>query len=86
MRKSILLLLFPIITFSQVKLPSVPQPNQFPNYQNQSFGTPTNIQPQNPMNIFYGTGEQQRINQQNQQIIQEVQKREIEAQIGRAHV
>ena len=42
MRKTILLLLFPIITFSQVKLPSVPQPNQFPNYQNQSFG----IQPQ----------------------------------------
>ena len=77
MRKTILLLLFPIITFSQVKLPSVPQPNQFPNYQNQSFGTPTNMQPPNPMNIFYGTGEQQRINQQNQQIIQEVQKRPI---------
>ena len=86
MRKTILLLLFPIITFSQVKLPSVPQPNQFPNYQNQSFGTPTNMQAPNPMNIFWGTDEQQRLNQQNQQIIQEVQKREVEAQKAKQEI
>ena len=86
MRKTILLLLFPIITFSQVKLPSVPQPNQFPNYQNQSFGIPSTTQLPNPMNKFYGTGEQQRINQQNQQIIQEVQKREIEAQKAKQEI
>ena len=81
--KNILFLLIPIFTFSQVKLPNVPQPTQFQQYNNQSFGTPTNMQPPNPMDIFYGKDEQTRIQQQNQQIIQEVQRNEkqrIEAQ------
>lgn len=81
--KKILFLLIPIFTFSQVKLPNVPQPTQFQQYNNQSFGTPTNMQPPNPMDIFYGKDEQTRIQQQNQQIIQEVQRNEkqrIEAQ------
>jgi hypothetical protein len=81
--KITLLLLIPTITFSQVNFPNVPQPTQFQNYGNQNFGTPTNMQPPNPMDMFYGKGEQERIHQQNQQIIQEVQRNQqqrLEAQ------
>ncbi len=66
-----LLLLLPLFTFSQVKMPNAPQPNQM-----QHYGTPTMMQPPNPMDMFYGTGEQQRINQQNAQIIREVEQNE----------
>jgi hypothetical protein len=74
--KNILLLLIPIFTFSQVKLPNVPQPTQFQHYGNQNFGVPTNMQPPNPLATFYGTDEQNRIQKQNQQIIQEVERNE----------
>lgn len=83
MTTKILFFLIPLATFSQVKLPTTPQPTQFQHYGNHSFGTPTNMQPPNPMTIFYGTDEQKRINQQNQQIIQEVQhnqQQRLEAQ------
>jgi len=52
------------------------------HYGNQGLGTPNTMQPPNPMNLFYGTEDQKRINQQNQQIIQEVQRnqQQIEAQ------
>lgn len=74
--KTLFFLLIPIFTFSQVKLPTAPQPTQIQHYGNQNFGTPTNIQPPNPLNIFYGTDEQKRIQQQNQQIIREVEQNE----------
>jgi hypothetical protein len=81
--KTLFFLLIPLFTFSQVNFPTAPQPTQFQHYGNQNFGTPTNMQPPNPMNIFYGTDEQKRIQQQNQQIIQEVQRNQqqrLEAQ------
>jgi hypothetical protein len=80
--KKILLLLFPIITFSQVNLPNVPQPTQFTNYSNQNSSNPINNVPKipNPMDI-YGKDEQQRIQQQNQQIINQTQQRESQREL-----
>jgi hypothetical protein len=76
MKLKFTLLLFPIFTFSQVNLPSVPQPTQMQHYGNQGLGTPNPVQPPNPINMIYGTDEQKRIQQQNQQIIQEVERNE----------
>lgn len=81
--KTLFFLLIPLYAFSQVKFPIAPQPTQMKLYGNQNFGTPTNMQPLNPMNIFYGTDEQKEIQQQSQQIIQEVEqneKQKLEAQ------
>ncbi|TRX04600.1 hypothetical protein [Flavobacterium gawalongense] len=76
--KNIFLLLLPIISIGQVKLPTIPQPTQFTNYNNQNWSNPNNniLKALNPMDIIYGKDEQQRIQQQNQQIIQETQQRE----------
>ncbi|OAE90380.1 hypothetical protein [Flavobacterium psychrophilum] len=78
--KTLFFLLIPLLTFSQVKMPSVPQPTQFPNYSNQNWTNPNSNLPNvpNPLDIINGTGEQQRIQQQNQQIIHETQQREIQ--------
>lgn len=64
---------------------TVPQPTQFPNYQNLNWTNPQNNVPKvpNPMDMFLGTGEQERIKKQNEQLIREVQineQRQIEAQ------
>lgn len=64
---------------------TVPQPAQFPNYQNQNWTNPQNNVPKvpNPMDMFLGTGEQDRIKRQNEQLIREVElyeQRQIEAQ------
>ena len=75
-------LLIPLFAFSQVNLPTIPQPNQFQQYGNQGLQNPNNINVMpNPMNILNGTDEQQRIKQQNQEIIRQVeqdQKQRIE--------
>lgn len=72
--KTLFFLLIPFITFSQVTVPTAPQPTQIQHYSNQNNGTLSTMKPPNPMNLFYGTGEQDRIQQQNQQIILEVEK------------
>lgn len=64
---------------------TVPQPTQFPNYYNQNWTNPQNNIPKipNPMDMFWGTDEQERIKRQNEQIIREVElneQRRIEAQ------
>jgi hypothetical protein len=79
--KKLFLLLIPFITYSQVTVPTAPQSTQIQHYSNQNKGTLSTMKPPNPMNLFYGTGEQDRIQQQNQQIILEVengQKKHIE--------
>jgi hypothetical protein len=78
--KKLYFLLIPIITFSQVKLPNVPQPTQFQPYGNQNFGNPNIVQPSKPMDIISGFGEQQKIQQQNQQIIFETEQYEKQRQ------
>jgi len=82
MNIKLFILLFPLFIFSQVNFPNALQPTQMQHYGNQGLGTPNTMQPPNPMNLFYGTEDQKRINQQNQQIIQEVQRnqQQIEAQ------
>lgn len=72
--KTLFFLLIPLFTFSQVNFPNAPQPVQIPLYGNQNFGTPSTMQPPNPMDMIYGKDEQKRTQQQNQQIIQEVQR------------
>lgn len=66
---------------------TVPQPAQFPNYQNlnQNWTNPQNNVPKvpNPTDILFGKNEQDRIKRQNEQLIREVQINEqlqIEAQ------
>lgn len=75
--KIIILLLFPIFTFGQVNLPTIPQPTQFQNYNNQNWSNPNKNLPKvpNPMDIMNGRVELQRIQQQNQQFINETQQR-----------
>lgn len=61
---------------------TVPQPAQFPNYQNQNWTNPQNNVPK-AMDMILGTGEQERIKRQNEQIIRKAQineQRKIEAQ------
>ena len=93
--KTLFFLLIPLFTFSQVKMPSIPQPTQFQHYENQGLGNPNNINAvPNPMNIFNGTDETQKRQQlQNEKLIREVnqtekqkeiQMREIYADINRA--
>ena len=72
--KTLFFLLIPLFTFSQVNFPNAPQPTQMQLYGNHNFGTPSTMQPPNPMNIFYGMDEQKRTQEQNLQIIQEVQR------------
>ncbi len=55
---------------------NAPQPTQMQHYGTPNFGTPTIMQPPNPMDMFYGKDDQQRINQQNNQIIREIQQYE----------
>lgn len=64
---------------------TVPQPAQFPNYQNQNWTNPQNNIPKvpNPMDMFFGKDEQERIKRQNEQLIREAElyeQRQIEAQ------
>ena len=75
------------MTFYGQNIPNVtvPKPAQFPNYQNQNWTNPQNNVPKvpNPMDMFLGKGEQERIKRQNEQIIREVQineQRRIETQ------
>lgn len=71
------------ICFTQIGIPTIPQSKQFEHYGNDGYRVPTAMQPPNPMNIFYGTDEQKRIQLQNEQIIQEVQRNQqqrLEAQ------
>ena len=93
--KITLLLLIPLFTFSQVNLPSIPQPTQFQHYGNQGLGNPNNINVvPNPMNIFNGTDETQKRQQlENEKLIREanqfekqkeIQMREIYADINQA--
>jgi hypothetical protein len=77
--KITLLLLLPLITLGQVNLPTIPQPTQFQNYQNQNFNKPYNPSqlPQNPLQQFFPE-ETNRTQQQNQQIINQTQQRETQ--------
>lgn len=82
--KNIFLLLLPLITIGQIKFPAAPQPTQFQNYQNQNYNkpySPTQLPqtqlPQNPLQQFFPE-ETNRLQRQNQQIIQEVQQIEIQ--------
>lgn len=77
MRKIILLLLLPILAFSQVNLPSVPGTNQFQQYGMPSFENKAKVLVPNTTNTLFGGAEQQK---SNQQLIQEVEKRAIEDQ------
>jgi hypothetical protein len=74
--KNIFLLLFPILAFSQVNLPTVPQPAQIPNYSNQNYSNPNNrnIVPNTP-NQYFDT-EKQRQLKQTKQIMREVEQNE----------
>jgi hypothetical protein len=74
--KIIILLLLPIFTFGQVNLPTVPQPNQIPNYSNQNYSNPNNrnIVP-NPTNQYFDA-DKQRQQKQNEQIMREVEQNE----------
>ena len=58
---------------------TVPQPTQFPNYQNQNWANPQNNIPKvpNPMDMFWGKDEQERIKRQNEQLIREAELYEI---------
>lgn len=78
--KRLLLLLLPFFTFAQINLPNVPQPTQFTNYSNQNWSNPNNNLPKvpNPFDMMNGKDEQQRIQQQNQQIINQTQQRETQ--------
>ncbi len=59
---------------------TVPQTSQFPNYQNQNWTNPQNNIPKvpNPMDMFWGTNEQERIKRQNEQLIREAEQYEIQ--------
>lgn len=81
MNIKLFILLFPLFIFSQVNFPNALQPTQMQNYGNPRLGTPNAMQPPNPMNLFYGTEDQKRTQQQNQQIIQEVQRNQQQQQI-----
>ena len=81
MNIKLFILLFPLFIFSQVNFPNALQPTQMQNYGNHRLGTPNAMQPPNPMNLFYGTEDQKRTQQQNQQIIQEVQRNQQQQQI-----
>jgi hypothetical protein len=74
--KKIFLLLLPLFTFGQVKLPST---NDYYNPINTNPNINNN--PQIPTIDIYGRGEQQRIQQQNQQFINETQQRESQRDI-----
>lgn len=79
---TLLLGLIANLTFGQVQMPTAPQPAQFQHFGTQNFQNPTNSIP-DPMDMFWGTNEQERIKKQNQQIIREVEmneQRRIEAQ------
>lgn len=80
------------LTFGQVQTPTSPTPNQFmpenvipmPTVPQPTNFTPQSIfnqpkaysSPTDPMNVFQGTNEQERIRRQNQQLIQEVERNE----------
>lgn len=58
-------------------LPNIPQPTQFqPNILN-NLPANTNVVT-NPMDVFFGTDEQQRIKKQNEQLIREAEQYEIQ--------
>ena len=72
--KSFFFLLVPLFTFSQVGFPNALQSNQIQYYGNQGIGIPSAVHPLNSINILFGTDEQKLIEQQNQQLIQDVQR------------
>ncbi|OUD28008.1 hypothetical protein FPG92_05590 [Flavobacterium psychrophilum] len=78
--KMILFFLIPIFTYSQVNFPSIPQPTQFQNYGNPNSLYPATNNPKRPTLNYYMGQEQQRIQQQNQQIINQTQQREKQRQ------
>tara|TARA_R110002074_G_scaffold14788_2_gene51248 strand:- start:10554 stop:11849 length:1296 start_codon:yes stop_codon:yes gene_type:complete len=58
-------------------MPTAPQPTQFQQYGNNGLQNPKNVvSVPNPMDIFNGTSDQQRIQRQNQMLIQEVEQNE----------
>lgn len=77
MRKIILLFLFPLLAFSQVNLPSVPGTSPFQQYGMPSFENKAKVQVPNTTNTSFGSAQQQK---SNQQLIQEIEKREIDDQ------
>ena len=81
--KTLFLLLIPLFTFSQVKMPTVPQSSQFQHYGNQGLGNPNNINiVPNPMDIFNGTDDIQKRQQvQNEKLIQEANQSEKQKEI-----
>ena len=74
--KNTFLLLFPIFTFSQINLPTVPQPTQMPNYSNQNYSNPNNrnIAPNTP-NQYFDIDKQRQL-KQTEQIMREVEQNE----------
>jgi hypothetical protein len=76
--KTLILLLFPTVIFSQVNLPNVPQATQFQNYSNQNYSNPynRNILPSASNQNFYSNFDQQRQNLQDEQIKREIEQYE----------
>lgn len=73
MKMVFLILLFTNLIFGQVNLPTIPQAQQIQNYSNQNYSNSNNgnVSP-NSVHTFYKETEQERIQRQNQQIINEV--------------
>lgn len=74
--KTIFFLLIPLFTFSQVNLPSVPQPAQMPNYSNQNYSTPNNRNSVPNPSTQYFDADKQRQQKQYEQIMREVEQNE----------
>ena len=74
--KTIFFLLISLFTFSQVNLPSVPQPAQMPNYSNQNYSNSNNINSVPNPSTQYFDADKQRQQKQYEQIMQEVEQNE----------
>ena len=74
--KTILFLLIPLFTFSQVNLPTVPQPTQMPNYSNQNYSNPNNRSVVPNTSSQYFNADKQRQQKQTEQIMREVEQNE----------
>ena len=74
--KTIFFLLIPLFTFSQVNLPSVPQPAQMPNYSNQNYSNPNNRNSVPNHSTQYFDVDKQRQQKQYEQIMREVEQNE----------
>ncbi len=74
--KTIFFLLIPLFAFSQVNLPSVPQPAQMPNYSNQNYSNPNNRNSILKPSTQYFDADKQRQQKQHEQIMREVEQNE----------